>query len=168
MTTGVLLWSSAWKLFVLHPIEGVGSGNYMTELLQFGMGDYGHFRSYRDAHNLFFETLAELGWAGGLLILILLFYPIFSFLKKPLSSRKEVLIFLILMAYILQSAFYIGAYGVNGRFSAPMYIWIGALAFIPFPKKIKIRNFPVGKALLVLSLLSLLFWAFYIRQILVF
>jgi hypothetical protein len=58
-------WSAAWDAFEHEPITGIGAGGYEAWWNQHGS----IARVVRDAHSLFFETLAELGVGGLLLIL---------------------------------------------------------------------------------------------------
>jgi tetratricopeptide (TPR) repeat protein len=58
-------WSAAWDAFEEEPITGIGAGGYEAWWNQHGS----IVRILRNAHSLFFETLAELGPGGLLLIL---------------------------------------------------------------------------------------------------
>jgi tetratricopeptide (TPR) repeat protein len=58
-------WSAAFDAFEHEPITGIGAGGYEEWWNQHGSIP----RILRDAHSLFFETLAELG-IGGLLLLL--------------------------------------------------------------------------------------------------
>ena len=58
-------WSAAWDAFEHEPITGIGAGGYEAWWNQHGS----IVRVVRDAHSLFFETLAELG-VGGLLLIV--------------------------------------------------------------------------------------------------
>jgi O-antigen ligase len=60
-------WKVALNSFSEHPVIGVGSGSYQVEWRR--ERDTGQF-TY-NAHSLYFETLAELGLIGGLLLALL-------------------------------------------------------------------------------------------------
>jgi hypothetical protein len=61
-------WGAAWNAFSERPLTGFGAGAFEQYWLQHRE----HRRNVRDAHNLYFETLAELG-APGLALLAALF-----------------------------------------------------------------------------------------------
>ena len=74
----------SWLLFLEYPLEGVGLGNWITEVLRFDtegsvLGDF-YFAaiSRPSSHNLYTELLAELGIAG----ITLLFIPFIILLRK--------------------------------------------------------------------------------------
>jgi hypothetical protein len=66
-----VLWQMAWRDREAHPVVGSGAGTFERYWLQ--------HRSYegnvRDAHSLYFETLAELGPPGLALLLVALAVP---------------------------------------------------------------------------------------------
>lgn len=66
------LWKSAWRGYRDHPILGLGAGGYEQHWLQDRRFDH----KVRDAHNLYLETLAELGPVGLALLLVLLSAPL--------------------------------------------------------------------------------------------
>ena len=53
--TRLLIWQSAWSMFLDHPF-GVGAGNFYSII-----GQYSADLAGRDTHNTFFRCLAELG-----------------------------------------------------------------------------------------------------------
>jgi hypothetical protein len=58
-------WAAAWDAFRAHPLRGLGTGGY--EQWWTGHGSLAY--PVRNAHSLGFETLAELGLPGGVLLL---------------------------------------------------------------------------------------------------
>ena len=67
-------WRAAWAAYEDHPLIGVGAGGYEREwLLRRPTAFYA-----RDAHNLYLETLAELGPLGLLLLLTALGAPLLA------------------------------------------------------------------------------------------
>jgi hypothetical protein len=79
-------WHAAWLDFVHHPLLGSGPGSFEVAWLRYRtIGD-----SVRDAHNLYLETLAELGPLGLVLLVIALAIPLFAIrtarLQAPTAS----------------------------------------------------------------------------------
>jgi O-Antigen ligase len=65
-------WGAAWNAFEERPVTGFGAGAFEQYWLQHRE----HPRNARDAHNLYFEALAELGAPGLALFAALLGIPI--------------------------------------------------------------------------------------------
>jgi O-antigen ligase len=63
-------WAAAWRMFLAHPLTGVGAGNYAIAYATYAVPRWplplGH------AHNLFLHMLAELGLGGLLCYLAIL------------------------------------------------------------------------------------------------
>jgi len=85
-------WSVAWSEYTDHPVLGSGAGTY--EL--YWTANRPNWFGARDAHNLYLETLAELGPVGLLLLLALLATPIVAFA----IGRRTGLSALALAAYV--------------------------------------------------------------------
>jgi O-antigen ligase/polysaccharide polymerase Wzy-like membrane protein/tetratricopeptide repeat protein len=68
-------WSIAWSEYTSHPLLGSGAGTYELYWTQNRPNAFGA----RDAHNLYLETLAELGPVGLLLLVALLASPFVAF-----------------------------------------------------------------------------------------
>ena len=67
-----VLWRSAWNEFVAHPVAGGGAGTFQRWW-------FAHRRSayyVQDAHNLYAQTLGELGAVGGVLLALFLGLPL--------------------------------------------------------------------------------------------
>jgi tetratricopeptide (TPR) repeat protein len=75
------LWEEAWNQYRDHPLLGSGAGTYEQHWLQ----DRPIPHKVRDAHNLYLETLAELGPVGLALLLIALGAP----LVAAVSARRH-------------------------------------------------------------------------------
>jgi hypothetical protein len=61
-------WRVAFRTFLEHPVQGTGAGSFRVEWLR----ERPFREAVRDAHSLYFETLAELGLVGfGLLAALL-------------------------------------------------------------------------------------------------
>jgi O-antigen ligase len=86
------LWKEAWNQYRDHPLLGSGAGTYEQHWLQ----DRPIPHKVRDAHNLYLETLAELGPIGLALLLIALGAP----LVAAISARRHPLAAGALGAYV--------------------------------------------------------------------
>lgn len=80
------IWSYAWKMFLDHPLLGVGWGEFSNS--QYRLADtMGPVEAADNAHNLFLDVLAKTGLLGGALILV----PLFAWLVrvvKALAARQ--------------------------------------------------------------------------------
>jgi len=57
----MISWRAAREMFAEHPVVGIGAGNFMSAFI----GRYGGSYSWaRTAHNVFYQTAAELGVCG--------------------------------------------------------------------------------------------------------
>jgi hypothetical protein len=68
------LWSQAWREYKAHPIVGGGAGSYESYYLQYRSRP----DKVKNAHNLYLETLAELGPLGLALLLVALLAPLYA------------------------------------------------------------------------------------------
>lgn len=78
-------WSTAMDAFEEEPLGGVGAGGYGTFWNQNGSIQ----RSVRDAHSLFFESLAELGIAGFALVLAFLVLGPIAAVRRLRDDRDD-------------------------------------------------------------------------------
>jgi O-antigen ligase len=82
LETRLALWGAAGALFLEHPVGGAGFGTYRFALQQYLPG----VRDQLDAHNLYLQTLAEMGVIGlavfGAMIW-LFFYNAFKLIRSP-------------------------------------------------------------------------------------
>lgn len=78
-------WKAAWAMFSDHPL-GVGEGNFKRMI-----GQYNPDMSGRDTHNTFLRCLAELGFQGlfVLLLLIVNAFRILSLISKEVAHLKN-------------------------------------------------------------------------------
>jgi len=72
----------AWRIFLEHPLNGIGIGNYYWECGKYA--PIGHGR----AHNTYLEILAELGIIGLFIFAGILFYT-FKTLENIIQSQHE-------------------------------------------------------------------------------
>ena len=101
------LWSVSWRRFGQSPWAGSGPGTY--EITWMSERTYGF--KVRDAHNLYAESLAELGLAGTALLLLVLVLP----LSASLRGRQRRLVPVAAGAY---AAFLVHA-GVDWDWEMP-------------------------------------------------
>jgi O-Antigen ligase len=93
------LWESAWNQFTANPVLGQGAGTYEQHWLE----ERPIPHKVRDAHNLYLETLGELGPLGLALLLAALAVP----LAAAVGARGHPLaagVFGAYVAYVLHAA----------------------------------------------------------------
>jgi O-antigen ligase len=83
-------WHSAWQSALHHPVGGFGAGTF--DLSWAAYGDLGRWGGAVDAHNLYLESLSELGLVGLVLVLALL-VPLVSALRvnRPAATTAAAL-----------------------------------------------------------------------------
>jgi Flp pilus assembly protein TadD len=86
------LWKSAWRQYEANPVLGGGAGSYE----QHWLSDRPFEHKVRDAHNLYLETLSELGPVGLALLLLAFGAPIVAAWK----ARANPLVPAALAAYV--------------------------------------------------------------------
>jgi tetratricopeptide (TPR) repeat protein len=86
------LWEAAWDEFRDHPLVGAGPGTYE----QYWNSHRPIPHIVRDAHNLYLETLAELGVVGFAFLLVVLGAPLIA----AFGARREPLAIGALGAYV--------------------------------------------------------------------
>jgi hypothetical protein len=74
-------WHAAWQDYLAHPVLGSGSGSFETAWLRYRTIPSGTL----DAHNLYLETLAELGPVGLVVLVALLALP----LTAAVAARRR-------------------------------------------------------------------------------
>ena len=80
-----ILWRSAWNEFRAHPVAGGGAGSFQRWWLAHRTTGY----LVQDTHNLYAQTLAELGIVGGALLALLLGLPLVAAFRarwQPLTA----------------------------------------------------------------------------------
>jgi len=87
------LWNIAWKMFLDHPIIGVGQGNAPWHISEYEPpgGLHGTSRAGRAVHSLYFTLIPELGLIGILLFTGMLYFS-YKDLKWILKKEKEFLL----------------------------------------------------------------------------
>jgi len=87
------LWKIAWKMFLDHPIIGVGQGNASWHISEYEPpgGLHGTSRAGRAIHSLYFTLISELGLIGILLFSGMVYFS-YKELKWILKKEKEFLL----------------------------------------------------------------------------
>jgi hypothetical protein len=92
-------WYTAWQQAASHPVLGGGAGTYDEYWFQHRRIDM----TVHDAHNLYLETLAELGPPGLLLLTLVLAVPLAA-LRRARSSPLAAVACAGYVAYLLHAA----------------------------------------------------------------
>jgi tetratricopeptide (TPR) repeat protein len=93
------LWHVAWEDAAAHPVVGSGAGTYEIRWTR----ERPYPGKVRDAHSLYLETLAELGWIGLILLVVALGAPLLGIGRArahPLGSAAVA----AYCAYLLHAA----------------------------------------------------------------
>ena len=87
------LWNISWRMFLDHPIIGVGQGNAPWHISEYEPpgGIYGRSRAGSAIHSLYFTLIPELGLVGILLFSGMLYFS-YKDLKWILKKEKEFLL----------------------------------------------------------------------------
>lgn len=80
------VWKATWKMFVAHPLTGVGMGGYWTAIPAFH--DASGTMTPQEAHNDYLELLAS-GGVVGLAIVVWFGIVVFKRTRKNLSSTNR-------------------------------------------------------------------------------
>jgi tetratricopeptide (TPR) repeat protein len=92
-------WHTAWQEVSEHPVLGGGAGSYAQFWFQHRRVDW----TMHDAHNLYLETLAELGPVGLFLLLLTLLVP-FGAVRRARSSPLIAVVCGAYVAFLLHAA----------------------------------------------------------------
>ncbi len=101
-------WRAGAKMFITHPIFGVGPGGFMDDV-----SDYGGIRGLAP-HNTLIQVFAESGLVGGILFLLFSFKPIYDLwpiMVKEENSSEEVIYYKFVAVSLL--GFWICAFFTN-------------------------------------------------------
>jgi O-antigen ligase len=79
------VWSAAIDAFRAHPLGGIGAGTFEFWWAQHGTGH----EFLRDAHSLYLETLAELGWPGLLALVAFLTLLLVAAVQTRLRAKRS-------------------------------------------------------------------------------
>ena len=93
-------WHTAWQEITEHPVLGGGAGSYAQFWFQHRRVDW----TMHDAHNLYLETLAEVGPVGLALLLLTLLVPLVA-VRRARSSPLIAVACGAYVAFLLHAAF---------------------------------------------------------------
>ena len=93
-------WHTAWQEVTEHPVLGGGAGSYAQFWFQHRRVDW----TMHDAHNLYLETLAEVGPVGLALLLLTLLVPLVA-VRRARSSPLVAVACGAYVAFLLHAAF---------------------------------------------------------------
>lgn len=85
----ILMWNSAFNMFIDYPLTGVGVGNYHTQYME-------HYRSEESReitwhpHNNLLYILSETGLLGGFSYIFLFVYLYYNSIKNYISTKNTV------------------------------------------------------------------------------
>lgn len=84
----IYMWKGAWAMFLEHPLAGVGPGNFPVRFGEYEPpgGHRGRSEAWRAVHSVYFTLLPELGLAGCLLFIGMLW----TNLKERRRLRKAI------------------------------------------------------------------------------
>ncbi|WP_040682885.1 O-antigen ligase family protein [Thermosinus carboxydivorans] len=86
----LLMWQSAWHMFLDHPLTGVGTGNY-GDLYQIKyISPQAQEPFQRHAHNNFFQVLAEYGLIGFIAFSYMFGYILFNAYVKLRDNQNNI------------------------------------------------------------------------------
>lgn len=102
-TERVLLWDGAWRMFLDHPLVGVGPGSFEETYLSRYISPQAQLK-LGHAHNNFFHILAENGLLGLLSFLAMFGYFLYYLFKQGTEYNNKVAlgVFLATISLLLQ------------------------------------------------------------------
>lgn len=117
-------WRAAWQEAEAHPVLGGGAGSYVQFWFRYRPGDW----TVHDAHNLYLETLAELGPVGLALLVFTLAVP-FAAIRRARASPLAAIACGAYVAFLLHAAvdwdWEMPAVTLTGLFSAVVLLAAG-------------------------------------------
>jgi len=82
-----MIWAAGWKMFLSHPILGLGLGTFMFNFETFVVKGYPYGIPY--AHNCYLQMMAEIGIIGLLAFLLILFFIFFHACRTLKSAQRS-------------------------------------------------------------------------------
>jgi O-antigen ligase len=133
------LWRAAWRAYTEHPVLGLGAGNFQAHSIELVQQTPGADQSADYAqrnfvvHNMYLETLTDLGPVGLAILLGLLVLTGRTFLSvfRRARDRGDRALQLFAVAPLVSLiAYCIGGFFLSIEFNKPLWILVGlALAF---------------------------------------
>lgn len=81
-------WRAGWKMWLTHPVQGVGIGMYRWNLVYFLQDIKGHKTAV--AHNMYIQILAETGLVGFALFVLLIYVSLRSIFRQKANHLRDV------------------------------------------------------------------------------
>lgn len=106
-TTRIELWRFAGKMFVAHPLIGIGNHRFQAELKTYQVaGDTpSDLGMYTHPHNEFLKSAAEGGLAGVLALMLLYFVPLDAarrrYFRAPSAANPALLIIVVSTGFLI-------------------------------------------------------------------
>lgn len=126
------LWNAAVRMFLDHPILGVGLNSFPSVYGRFYMLEDAYSAGWRTTHNLFFQLISEMGILGAIFFVLILYWIFKDLLtvqgKLKASGLRNSIPFAISQALLVSiSGYLIGGAFLSVLYYPPLYI-IAALA----------------------------------------
>ncbi|CUH94496.1 hypothetical protein P22_0562 [Propionispora sp. 2/2-37] len=124
----LLMWHSAWNMFLDHPITGVGIGNYEKAYQEQYISPDAKERKQSHAHNNFLQVLADRGIIGFLGFIYLFGYILYSSYRNYSKTKNlwAIGIFLVTVSLLLQG---LTEYNAGNSAVTRMYWFLIGLSF---------------------------------------
>jgi putative inorganic carbon (HCO3(-)) transporter len=116
--TRLVSWKAAREMFTDHPVLGVGAGNFLTAFVGHYGGGYGWSTN---AHNVFYQTLAELGLCGFVPFIALIACALIRGARLNARLVRAGLGDTTMAAYAAALLPATVAFVVSGSFQTPLY-----------------------------------------------
>ncbi len=153
------LWNKSTKLWWEKPVLGWGDGHWKIDHLKYGVKD--HKRAYfsnshfSHAHNLFMQTLSELGLVGLLLLMSFLI----TLWSNIIASKNKTILGFTFLAWFVLVNFYGLAYPNTFKLSSPLLLAIFGFANVK-QKPLSQSSF-ISHAMLIFCLIISFIWSGY-------
>lgn len=124
----LLMWHSAWNMFLDHPITGVGIGNYEKAYQEQYISPNAKERTQSHAHNNFLQVLADRGIIGFLGFNYLFGYILYSSYRRYTKTKNlwGMAVFLVTISLLLQG---LTEYNVGNSAVIRMYWFLIGLGY---------------------------------------
>jgi len=101
----LLLWKSAWHMFLDHPLVGIGAGNFSEVYKPYYISPEAKERELGHAHNNFMQMLAETGAIGISTFLYMFGYILVTMYRRYLLNSQDMwalVAFLVTISLLVQ------------------------------------------------------------------
>lgn len=122
---------NAWRIFVMHPLLGVGAGDYPVEYKKMNEIHTPQWVPAWNPHNQYLLALTSAGLPGGMLLALVLVFPLFRARRAPSDGfqRMRIAVPVLLMAICLFES-----YLMRSNVSL-MYVLFTAALWCGMPRK---------------------------------